>query len=368
MNMKNNTKQDINLILIRITTITIIILAVTIAGIHYGAAKSLSGKARDFFHELYMWFEHVFRAFTVFVGSFLTWRFLKKTRGEVSHHRRTGLISFSISSLIFLVIWPLVTGYWELYNVLMPFPWSTLPFQMAGPGTLFGKQIPGWLGIDSVTLLLWGYFMYQIIVLAGTIILGRKWQCSMICLMNGCHAESLGIALPLVTHNKKPGSKQIHPVVRKGLRVLQVVLFSANMLLILLWSIYLFTGTSLIPETTLISIESLKYTSLELTLFMFLWLVVGGRGYCYYCPAGFALGIIGNMAGQRIETGLTYCTKCGACNDACKLSIDIREKAIQKKPVKALQCVGCGLCTDSCPTGNLRYTTYILDKFRSGKR
>jgi hypothetical protein len=31
----------------------------------------------------------------------------------------------------------------------------------------------------------------------------------MICIMNGCHAESLGEALPFVVHNGRPDSKQI---------------------------------------------------------------------------------------------------------------------------------------------------------------
>ncbi|MBN1409205.1 MAG: 4Fe-4S binding protein [Spirochaetales bacterium] len=274
-------------------------------------------------------------------------------------------MGFSAASLLLLVIWPLVSGYWELYYALMPFPWSTLPFQLAITGKSYGSLLPGWMGIDGVTLLIWAYMIYQAIVLTGTVILGRKWQCSMICLMNGCHAESLGIGLPFIVHDKKrPYSKQIKPVLRRVLRFLQGALFTVNILLALFWTVHLFAGQSLIPENFLIRIELIKYVSLELTLMMFLWLIIGGRGYCYYCPAGFGLAFIARLSGQRIETGLTYCTQCGACNDACKMSIDIMTRAKNRQPVLDLSCVGCGLCMDSCPTSNLLYRTYLFKGFK----
>lgn len=357
---------DINLVLIRVTAVVLFVMATLIAVGTYGLSGLFSEQIRDLFHTVYMWFEYFFRAATVFLGAFLTYRFVKKTRGEAGVNRKATLIGFSLSSFVFLVIWPLATGYWHMYYVMMPFPWSTLPLQLADSGTFFAEEIPGYRGIDSVTFLLWGYMIFQAIVLAGTVFLGRKWQCSMVCVMNGCHAETLGEGLPFIVHNRRPDSKQISPGSRRFLRVLQAVLFAVNLLLILFWSILLAGGRSPVSRDLLVQFELIKYIALELTMLMLLWFIIGGRGYCYYCPAGFAVGIVSYLCGQRIETGLTHCTACGLCNDQCKLSIDIRAMAVKKRPVRSLHCVGCGLCADACPTGNLRYTTHLLSLI--GKR
>jgi hypothetical protein len=145
---------DINLLLIRVLVIALFLLVTVIAVGTYALSGFFSKAVHEFFHMLYMWFEHLFRAATVFLGAFLTYRFIRKTRGSVGSNRKTTLIGFFLSSLVFLVIWPLMTGYWHMYYVLMPFPWSTLPLQLADSGTYFAKEIPGLQGIDSVTLLL----------------------------------------------------------------------------------------------------------------------------------------------------------------------------------------------------------------------
>ncbi|MBN2535351.1 MAG: hypothetical protein JXB88_20910 [Spirochaetales bacterium] len=364
--MIQTKKRDINIIIIKIMTLALLVIAVVVAAANYGFAKNLNPSVKHFWKMLYFYFEHFFRAFTVFLGSLLTYRFIKKSTGRVPLQRKITLFSFSITSLLLLVIWPIASGYWELYYAFMPFPWTTLPFQLAMNGKFYGTSLPPWKGIDSATLLLWAYGIYQVIAFAGTIVLGRKWQCSMICLMNGCHAETLGIGLPFIIHNKKrPHSKQIKPVLHTILILIQRILFTVNILLTGLWSCYLITGWTLIPENTLIRIELIKYISLELTLLMFLWVFIGGRGYCFYCPAGFGLALISRLIGQRVETGLTHCIQCSACNDACKMSIDIMARVQEKKPVRDISCVGCGLCMDNCPTGNLLYRTHLFRGFGS---
>ena len=62
---------------------------------------------------------------------------------------------------------------------------------------------------------------------------------------------------------------------------------------------------------------------------------------------------------------LSRCTGCNACNDSCKMSIDVASSAKNNEPVETIQCTGCGLCVDDCPTQNLRYTTRFMDWLRS---
>ncbi|MBE6067196.1 MAG: hypothetical protein E7211_05755 [Clostridium lundense] len=50
---------------------------------------------------------------------------------------------------------------------------------------------------------------------------------------------------------------------------------------------------------------------------MFFWVAFIGRGYCYYCPLGTVLGIIGKAAGQKITTDNAKCAQCSKCNSAC---------------------------------------------------
>lgn len=355
--------------LLKTFTILLIVFGMVIATVAQGFADRLTPQAADLMHDIYMWYEHYFRALTVILAAFLTYALVKASRRDVSPLRRNSLISLSVVSFLSLIVFPLATGYYELYNALMPFPWSTLPLQLVDSGTFFENRFADFGGVDGASFLLWAYVAYQAVVLGGTLVLGRRWQCSMLCIMNGIHAETLGEALPFIAHDRRrPRSKRIHPRVRWVLRKLQIVVFSVNLVLIAAWVLVLTAEPAFLDRTSLISAERIKYLSVELTLLMLLWVFIGGRGYCYYCPAGFFLGIVGNAVGQKIETGLTRCTGCGACDDACKLSIDISVHARQGRPVTAVQCVGCGLCVEACPTGNLRYTTRILARSRGPNR
>jgi ferredoxin-type protein NapH len=90
---------------------------------------------------------------------------------------------------------------------------------------------------------------------------------------------------------------------------------------------------------------------------MFFWIIITGRGYCYYCPVGTVTGLLGRAAGQRIITDISECINCGKCNKACPMSIDINRQAVTGNTVTDLNCVGCGHCIDACPTGTLAYFT-----------
>lgn len=126
------------------------------------------------------------------------------------------------------------------------------------------------------------------------------------------------------------------------------------------WILYLL-GIPLGETVQMIGkIETYKYLRLELLMAMFFWVAFTGRGYCYYCPLGTVLGLLGKVAGQKITTNNTECIQ---CNQVCPMSIEIKNNAKNGIAVKELRCVGCGHCVDACPTKNLSYKTRFLNLF-----
>ena len=363
--VKQVKKKNINILIIQILAIVLITLGLAI-GMSIGMIRQMDKETQHIFRLLFKIYENLVRASVVILGVFFTIRYTLQKKGKISRFRLTSLMSFSIMAFIFLILLPLTTHFWDFYFAISPFPWSTLPLQLLSIGSYFGNSFEEPYGMNGVTIILYAYFGYQLFVFIGTLFLGRRWQCSMVCLINGCHAESMGVALPLTPHNKKrPHSKQIKPSLRKVLLAIQLFLFSLNLVLIFFWSFFTFYLVSFVSLRLLIFIEIIKYLTLEVFLFMFLWIFVGGRGYCYYCPVGFLLGVIGRGVGQRIETNLTHCTGCNACNDECKMSVDVVASVKNNKPVETIYCTGCGLCIDSCPTQNLKYTTHFMNWLKS---
>jgi polyferredoxin len=362
--VKHDKRKNINILIIQILAIALIVLGTAI-GMSIGMTRQMDEETLKIFRILFKVYENLVRASAVILGVFFTIRYTLQKKGKISRFRLTSLMSFSIMAFTFLILLPLVTGFWDLYFAITPFPWSTLPLQLLSIGSYLGNSFEDPYGMNGVTIVLYIYFGYQVVLFTGTLLLGRRWHCSMICLINGCHAESMGIALPLTPHNKKrPHSKQIKPSLREVLLSIQLFLFSSNMALIFFWSFFAHYLVSFVSLRLLIIVEILKYLSLELFFFMFLWIFVGGRGYCYYCPVGFLLGVIGRGIGQKIETNLTHCTNCNACNDACKMSVDVLASVKNNKPVETIHCTGCGLCIDSCHAQNLKYTTRFMDWLR----
>jgi polyferredoxin len=263
------------------------------------------------------------------------------------------------------VIIPFLTNTFELYLVFMPFPWSSAPLQLILTGAIFSTSFLDIFGPYSILITLTIYLIYQIIVFIGVFLLGRRWYCSLICPMNGCHAESFGDFLPYISLNKeRPKSKATNKKVKNVLKVFQVIFILLNLFLIIAWILEIY-NIHVSPSLEILkNIELYKYLLFELILMFIGWIIIGGRSYCYYCPSGSFIGILGKINGQRILTGLTQCTECGLCNEACKMSIDIQSKASKGEPIKSIDCVGCGLCVDACPQKNLKYTTYFLNKFK----
>lgn len=72
--------------------------------------------------------------------------------------------------------------------------------------------------------------------------------------------------------------------------------------------------------------------------------VVLWRPFCrYLCPLGAIYGIFNPVSLYRYEVDQAACTKCGACQKACKMDIKIWEKP------NSADCVRCGECKKACP-------------------
>lgn len=68
------------------------------------------------------------------------------------------------------------------------------------------------------------------------------------------------------------------------------------------------------------------------------------RPFCrYVCPLGAIYGIFNKISFYRIKIDTEKCTKCGACQKACKLDIPV-----WKNP-DSMDCIRCGDCKSVCP-------------------
>jgi len=91
----------------------------------------------------------------------------------------------------------------------MPLPWTTTPLQLLHPqSSIYLSRYPLW-GLEGISGVLVFYLCYSILVIAGTLIYGRRWQCSTICLFNGFVSEIFEPAIPLIGKKKKIGKRAL---------------------------------------------------------------------------------------------------------------------------------------------------------------
>ncbi len=262
--------------------------------------------------------------------------------------RKTNLIGFIIAALTVHVVTPLLANNYDLYFYAMPLPWTTTPLQLLNTNSaLYHSTITSW-GSNGILSALTFFTAINLVVLIGTLLYGRRFQCSSICLFNGFAAEVFDPAIPLVG---KP--RRIKPRTLRFMNLLRWVFLGIALLFIAYWALYLL-GIAVTPNIDIITkIESYKYLAGELMLSLFFWITFIGRGYCYYCPLGTVLSGFARIAGQKINTNNTKYIQCNKCNQTCPMSIDIKGKAIKGKIIQDIRCVGCGHCIDECPTMNL---------------
>ncbi|MGO5029145.1 4Fe-4S binding protein [Candidatus Agathobaculum pullicola] len=74
--------------------------------------------------------------------------------------------------------------------------------------------------------------------------------------------------------------------------------------------------------------------------------VVVYRPFCrYLCPLGAIYGFFNPIALYRFRINAEKCTRCGACQRACKLDISVWQTP------NSMECIRCGDCRHACPHG-----------------
>jgi ferredoxin-type protein NapH len=334
-----------------------ILLCILIAGIHYGYADKASPSISAGFLWLWHFYENELKVLFFIYAGYLTLKILRKSQRTKMQGRN--LIGLFVTALIVHLILPIVTGNNEFYFFSMPLPWTTTPLQLLHEGSVFYlEKEPLWgaLGITSVMIF---YALVTVVVFVGTLLFGRRWQCSTLCLFNGFVSEAFSPCFPLIGKKKELTTKQ-----KKIMMVVKWVFFVMGIFFSAYWALVIL-GYPIDGWSELLgSLEIYKYLLGELFVAMFFWIAFTGRGYCYYCPLGVLLSFISKAAGQRIETNETKCIQCGKCNKACPMGIDIETMAKEGLSVKDLSCVGCGHCVDVCPVETLSYKTNFLALLR----
>lgn len=355
MEYKMDKSSSKELKILRIILWTYIVLCIIIAGLNYGYASKATPKVASFIAWFWHFYENWIKTLFIIVCSFLTLRIVGKSQAITM--RKRNLIGFTVTALVVHIVAPIIFRNSELYFFVMPLPWTTTPLQLLSPESNFYiSRLPIW-GVAGISAAFIFHVCASIVVIIGTLLIGRRWQCSTLCLFNGFAAEVFEPAMPLVGKAKKINDKEI-----KAFSFLRWGFLFIALFFTLWWILYL-SGVPVGEDIKLMGkIENYKYLSTELLTAMFFWVAFIGRGYCYYCPLGTILGFLGKVAGQRIKTDNTTCIECDKCNEACPMSIDIKDKAKDGKDVAELSCVGCAHCVDSCPTKNLCYTTKFLEK------
>lgn len=331
-----------------------IILCVDIAGLNYGYVKSAPESVAKLITSAWHFYENWIKTLFIMIASVLTLRIINKSRRTTM--RKRNLTGFIIAALVVHIFTPFLLNNNEIYFFTMPLPWTTTPLQLLHEGSSFyASRFPLWGAAGTASVMVF-YAIASAIVILGTLLFGRRWQCSTLCLFNGFASEVFEPAFPLIGRRKKPRSKSL-----KILWAMKVLFLIMALFFTLYWILLLF-GISIFEDYILMGkVEIYKYLSAELLMMMFFWIVFTGRGYCYYCPLGTVLGLLGKLSGQKIVTNHSSCIRCGQCNATCPMTIDIQSKASVGEPVTSLNCVGCGHCVDTCPTQTLAYKTHFLN-------
>ncbi len=334
-----------------------IILCALIAGLNYGYAPRADATIARFLTWFWHFYENWVKTAFIIIAGFLTVKVA--CRAGRTTMRTRNMLGFIAAALLVHIALPLISGNGEWYFFTMPLPWTTTPLQLLDSGSAFYLsriQVWGAAGVAGVLLF---YGIATILIFVGTVLFGRRLQCSTLCLFNGFAAEVFDPAMPLLGVKRKPTPRQ-----RAVFKTVRWAFLAVACFFSLWWAASLLGLTPAALRASLAKAETVLYLAGELFMAMFFWVAFLGRGYCYYCPLGTVLAGLAKLGGQRIETDRKKCVQCGRCTAACPMSIDVRKCAEQRTAVQDSLCVGCGHCVDACPTQTLRYTTKLLDRIR----
>ena len=212
--MKSN--KNIELRILKAILWIYIILCILIAGLNYGYVSRATPKVASFITWLWQFYENWVKTLFIIIGSFLTIRIIGTSKRSVM--RKRNLIGFIVSALIVHITAPILLNNKELYFFAMPLPWTTIPLQLLfSKSSFYLSSYPIW-GEAGISAALIFYVCVSIVVLVGTLLFGRRLQCSTLCLFNGFASEVFDPVIPLIGKNKK-----MEPIVIKIFSVLRWV-------------------------------------------------------------------------------------------------------------------------------------------------
>ena len=182
--------------LLKIILGTYIILAILIAGINYGYARVAPQNIASIINWVWIVYENWIKTAFILIGSFLTIKIIGSSKRTTM--RKANLIRFIIAALTVHVVTPLLVNNYDLYFYAMPLPWTTIPLQLLNTNSVLYHSTITSLGINGILSALTFFTAISLVVLIGTLLYGRRFQCSTICLFNGFAAEVFDPAIPLV--------------------------------------------------------------------------------------------------------------------------------------------------------------------------
>ena len=180
-----------------------ILFGLLVAGANFGWAPNASPRVQAAILAAWQFYENQFKTVLIIVCAVLTLRVVKKR--EIPRMRRYNLIGLISAAFVLHIAGPLLSGNPDLYFVGMPLPWSTAGLRLAVRGSSFYQDhLPRW-GHGGITVALVVFAVSHVIVLGGTLLMGRRWQCSTICLFNGFASEVFAPAFPLFGKKRRLG-------------------------------------------------------------------------------------------------------------------------------------------------------------------
>jgi ferredoxin-type protein NapH len=307
--------------------------------------------------------ENVTKTVIILVSGLLIFALVKSEKKKLSPMKYHSYVSLTLFAVAVQIIPFLFIGIHDFNAAAMPLPWSSGSIYKLFGGHFWGKPVH--YSQVHHSIILTGFVTANVLIFLGTIVLGRRLQCSMLCLFNGFAGICFEYALPVFGKNKKAiNRKHGKPsLTRTILRTVRIPFFLFGFGLVTLSVLKTGMHIEIIPEKTVSTIEMSKYLIFEVGFMILFWIFFAVRGYCHYCPLGTFYGFVGRLSGQKIVTNETECIACSQCNEVCPMGLQIQESAQKGEPFRSIECVGCGSCIEACPKQTLRYTTHVRNLF-----
>jgi NAD-dependent dihydropyrimidine dehydrogenase PreA subunit len=91
-------------------------------------------------------------------------------------------------------------------------------------------------------------------------------------------------------------------------------------------------------------------------------LLLGRRAGCHvlcwmapFMVVGRAIRNLMRWPALRLRSDSSLCIGCGACSEACPMSIDV-QKLVARQRMEHRDCILCGSCVDRCRKSTIRYS------------